>query len=36
MNKRFFRDNYKRDLYLQVSSLSQGRLTLEEYIREFE
>ena len=36
MSKRFLPDNYKRDLYLRVSSLSQGRLSVEEYIREFE
>ena len=36
MTKRFLPDNYKRDLYLKVSSLSQGRLNVEEYIREFE
>ena len=36
MTKRFLPDNYKRDLYLKVSNLSQGRSTVEEYIREFE
>jgi len=36
MTKRFLPDNYKRDLYLKVSSLSQGCLNVEEYIREFE
>jgi len=36
MSKRFLPDNYKRDLHLRVSSLSQGRLSVEEYIREFE
>ena len=36
MTKRFLPDNYKRELYLRVSSLSQGRLSVEEYIREFE
>ena len=36
MTKRFLPDNYKGDLYLKVSSLSQGRSTVEEYIREFE
>jgi len=36
MTKRFLLDNYKRDLYLIVSSLSQGRLSVKEYIREFE
>jgi len=36
MTKRFFLDNYKRDLYLRVSSLSQGRIRVEEYICEFE
>jgi len=36
MTKQFLPDNYKRDLYFRVSSLSQGRLSVEEYIREFE
>ena len=36
MIKRFLPDNYKRDLYLRMSSLSQGRLSVEEYIRELE
>jgi len=36
MTKHFLPDNYKRDLYLKVSNLSQGRSTVEEYIREFE
>jgi len=35
MTKRFLPGNYKRELYLRVSSLSQGRLSGEEYIREF-
>jgi len=34
MTKRFLPDNYKRELYLRVSSLSQGRISVE--IREFE
>ena len=32
----FLPDNYKRDLYLKVSNLSQGRSTVEGNIREFE
>ena len=36
MTKRFLPDNYKRDLYLKVSSLSQGHSNVEEYRREFE
>ena len=36
MNKRFLPDNYKRDLYLRVSSLNQGCLSVEAYIRAFE
>jgi len=36
MNKRFLSDGYKRDLYLRVSSLNEGRISVEEYIREFE
>jgi len=36
MTKRFLPDNYKRDLYLKVSNLSQRRSNIEEYIREFE
>ena len=36
MSNRLLPDNYKRELYLRVSSLSQGRLSVEEYIREFE
>ena len=36
MTKRFLPDNYKRDLNLSVSSLSQGCLSVEEYIREFQ
>jgi len=36
MTKRFLPDNYKRGHYLKVSNLSQGRSTVEEYIREFE
>jgi len=35
MTKWFLSDNYKRDLYLTVSSLSQGHLSVEEYKREF-
>jgi len=35
MTKRFLSDKYKHDLYLRVSFLSQGRLSGEEYIREF-
>jgi len=36
MSKQFLPDNYKNDLYFRVSSLSQGRLSVEEYICEFE
>ena len=36
LNKRFLPEGYKRDLYLRVSSLTQGRMSVEEYIREFE
>jgi len=36
MSKRFLPGEQKRDLYLRVSSLTQGRMSLEEYIREFE
>ena len=36
LTKRFLPNNYKCELYLRVSSLSQGRLSVEEYIREFE
>lgn len=36
MNLRFLPEGYKRDLYLRVSSLTQGRMSVEEYIREFE
>ena len=36
MTKWFLPDNYKHDLYLRVSSLSQGLLSVEEYIRDFE
>ena len=36
MNKRFSPYNYKCDLYLRVSSLNQGHLSVEEYVREFE
>jgi len=36
MSKQFLLDNYKRDLYLIVSSLRQGRLSEKEYIREFD
>jgi len=36
MTQRFLPDNYKRDLYLKVSNLSQGRSNIEEYVREFE
>jgi len=35
MNKKFLRKGYKRDLYLRVSSLTQGRMSVEEYIREY-
>jgi len=36
MTKPFLPNNYKRDLYLRVSSLSQGFLSVEKYIHEFE
>jgi len=36
MIKQFLLENYKQDLYLRVSSLSQGCLSMKEYIREFE
>ena len=36
MNKRFLLHNYKCDLYLRVTSLGQGRLSVEEYIHGFE
>ena len=36
MHKWFLPDSYKHDLYLRVSSLSQGHMTVEGYIREFE
>jgi len=36
MNKRFLPEGYKRDFYHRVSSLNQGRMSVEEYIREFE
>jgi len=36
ITKWFLPNKYKRDLYLKVSSLSQGCLSVEEYIREFE
>jgi len=35
MTKRLLPDNYKHDLYLRVSSLNQGCLSVEEYIHEF-
>ena len=36
MSKRFLPDGYKRDLYLRVSSLNEGRRSVEEYIMQFE
>ena len=36
ISKRFLSDNYKHDLYLRMSSLSQGYLSVDDYIREFE
>ena len=35
MYKRLLLDNYKHDLHLRVSSLSQGRMSVEKYIHEF-
>ena len=35
MNKQFLPETYKKDLYLGASSLTQGRMSVEEYIREF-
>ena len=34
MHKQLLPDNYKRDLYLRVSSLSQCHMSVEEYLRE--
>jgi len=36
MDKRFLPATYKQDLYLRVTSLQQGNIKVEEYIREFE
>ena len=36
LHKSFVPDNYKHDLYLRVSSLNQGRMIVEEHIRELE
>ena len=35
MEKRFL-PPYKQELYLEITSLNQGNLKVEEYIREFE
>ena len=35
-NKRFLLEGYKRDLCPRVSSLIQGRMSVKEYINEFE
>ena len=36
MDKRFLPATYKQELYLKVTSLQQGNMKVEEYIREFE
>ena len=36
MHKQLLIDSYKDNLHLRVSSLSQGHMSVEEYIREFE
>ena len=36
MDKRFLPATYKQQLYLKVTSLQQGSMKVEEYIREFE
>jgi len=36
MHKTFLIDNYKPDVYLKVTSLAQGCMSVEEYTREFE
>ena len=36
MHKRFLPNNYKHDLYLEVTSLSQECMSVEEYTRGFE
>ena len=36
MDKRFLPSTYKQELYLRVTSLQQGSMRVEEYIREFE
>ena len=36
MDKRFLPATYKRQLYLKVTSLHQGSMKVEEYIKEFE
>ena len=36
MDKRFLPATYKQEVYLKVTSLIQGSMKVEEYIREFE
>ena len=36
MNKRFLPNNYNHDLYLKVTYLTQGHMSVKECIREFE
>jgi len=36
MDKRFLPSTYKSELYCKVTSLQQGSMKVEEYIREFE
>jgi len=36
MHKKFLPDNYNHDVYLKVIPLSQGRIRVEEYTREFD
>jgi len=36
MDRRFLPATYKQELYLKVTSLHQGSMKVEEYIREFE
>jgi len=36
MPKRSLPNNYKLDLYLKVSSLNQGRMSVKQYVYKFE
>ena len=36
MHKRFLPEGNSSDIYLKVSSLSEGRISVEEYVRELE